>query len=537
MQKVNIFLVILGLSACRSGSKTDYSAISYSKIERDIMVLSADSMQGRAPFTLGEQRAVSYIEGRMKGIGLEPLFNGSYRQGVPMVSITSHLPTEVPIKTKNETLALRLDDDICLWSPTTKSEVRIDNVPLIFAGFGISTPEYEWNDFKGMDVKGKVIVVLVNDPGYYLRDSSFFKGIAMTYYGRWTYKFEEAERQGALNCIIVHEDGPAGYPWSVAGSKSNSSILYLDSPELENPKCLLNGWITHNAAVKLFERCGFSYDDIKQSALKKDFKSIELKAKLELTVKNTSGRSVSSNIAGYIKGSVLPDEFVVYTAHWDHLGIGRPINGDSIYNGASDNAAAVAWMLAIANAFKKNNPNPERSVIFLSPTAEESGLLGSMYFAKNCPFDVSKGIACINYDVVLFLGRFNDVTLTGYGHSNLDSLLAVVAGKHKRYIDFDPNPENGMFYRSDQLPFLKVGIPAVFAKGYTYQVDLGRDKTRELINRYWKNTYHKPSDEYTADRDKLNGVVDDAVLFYDFGWQLSKSSIYPKWYKKSEFYC
>jgi len=530
-----LVLLLSVLSACNSSNKLNTNAISYDDVEHDIMVLSADSMMGRAPFTVGEVRATAYIQNRMKDLGLVPAFGDTYFQDVPMVSITTHLPEQVDVGLASGKLSLKVDDDICLWSPTTRAKVEISKAPLLFLGFGINAPEYGCNDFRDIDVKGKIIVVLVNDPGYYLLDSSLFTGYAMTYYGRWRYKFEEAERQGALGCIIVHEDGPAGYPWAVAGSKSNSPILYVDSKELDTPACTLNGWITREAAEQLFSRCGYSYEAIKKQATSKDFKPINLNATLSLSLSNSVERSVSKNVAGYIKGAEKPDEFIVYTAHWDHLGVGRPLNGDSIYNGASDNAAAIAWMLSIAKVFKQADA-PKRSIIFLAPTAEESGLFGSEYFVKHCPFDITKAIACINYDVVLFLGKFKDVTVTGYGHSNLDSLLQVVAEEHDRYIALDPNPENGMFYRSDQLPFLKAGVPAIFAKGYTHQAELGKEKTLELIKDYWQNVYHKPSDEYKPQRDRLDGLVDDAVLFYEVGNRLVNGNIYPQWRKTSEFY-
>lgn len=537
MQVRNLFVAaVILLTACKTNRSPQTSSISYSRIEKDIMALSADSMLGRAPFTIGETRAVTYIEERMKGIGLEPVFGKNFFQEVPMVSITTNLPEKVDVSLASGKISFKVDDDICLWSPTSQAKVDILNAPLLFLGFGINAPEYSWNDYEGVDVKGKVIVVLVNDPGYYLHDSTLFTGYAMTYYGRWRYKFEEAERHGALGCIIVHEDGPAGYPWSVAGSKSNSPILYIDSKSLDSPSCKLNGWLTHSAATSLFKRCGYSYEVLKMKATQRGFKPINLNASISLNMQNSVEHSVSRNVAGYIKGTQKPQEFIVYTAHWDHLGVGRPVNGDSIYNGASDNAAAIAWMLSIAKAFKQANSQPLRSIVFLSPTAEESGLFGSEYFVKNCPFDISKAIACLNYDVVLFLGRFKDVTVTGYGHSNLDNLLQVVAQEHNRYVTLDPNPENGMFYRSDQLPFLKAGVPAIFAKGYTHHAELGREKTLELIKSYWQNVYHKPGDEYDPKRDRLDGLVDDAELFYEVGYRLANQNIYPKWRATSEFY-
>ena len=261
-----------------------------------------------------------------------------------------------------------------------------------------------------------------------------------------------------------------------------------------------------------------------------------MNAMLSMCIENSHTKSVSRNVAGIIKGTEKPDEVIVYSAHWDHLGVGRAVNGDSIYNGASDNAAAIAWMFSIAKAFKNSGVEPKRTILFFSPTAEESGLYGTEYLVNNPPFDINKTIACINNDVILFIGKFKDVTVTGLGHSSLDELLADEAAKFNRYIAPDPNPENGMFFRSDQLPFLKAGVPSMFAKGYSHQAELGKEKTQELINSYWKNIYHKPQDEFVPERDNLDGLAEDVKLFFCFGNRLANENIYPTWKKNSEFY-
>ncbi len=536
MMKRLIPIILVSLIACESNIDKALKSVSNDDLAKDIATISADSMLGRTPFTIGEERSVAYLEKRMAELGLEPVFENSYIQNVPMVSIISRVPEVVKLSISNKPFELKADDDYCAWSPTTSPSIKIDKADLIFAGFGINAPEYSWNDFDSIDVKGKVIVVLVNDPGFYTGDTALFKGNTMTYYGRWRYKFEEAERQGAIGCLIVHEDAPAGYPWDVAGSKNNTPQLYLDTPDLENKKCLVNGWITHNAAINLFKSCGLDYEALKTQATKRGFQSFSMNAKLSMNIENSHTKSVSKNVAGIIKGSEKPDEVIVYSAHWDHLGVGRVVNGDSIYNGASDNAAAIAWMFSIAKAFKSTGVAPKRSVLFFSPTAEESGLYGSTYFVANPPIDISKTIACINNDVILFIGKFKDVTVTGLGHSSLDELLAEEATKFGRYIAPDPNPENGMFFRSDQLPFLKAGVPAMFAKGYSDQEQLGKEKTQELINSYWKNIYHKPQDEFIPERDNLDGLAEDVKLFFCFGNRLANENIYPTWKKNSEFY-
>ncbi|MBP8644247.1 MAG: M28 family peptidase [Bacteroidales bacterium] len=536
MNRAIPFLALLFFS-CQDGNiKRAINSITSQEMGQDIMALSSDSLLGRAPFTVGEERTVAYLQKRMAELKLTPAFEGSYIQSVPMVSITTMVPNTVDFTTPKGALKLKTDEEICLWSPTIKPNIKISSADLVFAGFGIDAPEYEWNDFAGLNVSGKIIVVLVNDPGFYTHDSLLFTGNAMTYYGRWRYKFEEAERKGALGCLIVHEDAAAGYPWAVAGSKSNTPILYMDSPELNNSRCVLNGWITLDAVRKLMGKCGYSYDSLKQLAVNRGFKPVGLKACLSLTMENRQTKSASKNVAGYIAGSKNPEEFIVYTAHWDHLGIGKAVDGDSIYNGASDNAAGIAWMLSIAKAFQNSGERPERSVLFLSPTAEESGLFGSTYFVQHPPQEVGRMVACFNYDVALFLGKFSDVTITGPGHSNLDSLLRLAAKSQNRYVISDPNPEIGMIYRSDQLPFLKAGIPSMFAKGCIHQTELGKEKTQELINKYWLNTYHKPSDEFDPTRDNLDGLVEDARLFYDMGNRLTSWNQYPKMSRTSEFY-
>ena len=512
-------LFLLIIFSCSSYKDKALKSFNSNDLAMDIKVLSDDSLQGRAPFTIGEKRTVAYMENRMKEIGLEPAFGDSYSQDVPMVSVISKIPDILNIKTKHGQVSLKADVDYCAWSPTINNPIIIDKVDIVFMGFGIDAPDYSWNDFESIDIKNKIIVVLVNDPGFYTNDTTLFKGKAMTYYGRWRYKFEEAERKGALGCLIVHEDIAAGYPWDVAGSKNNTPLLYLDSPEL-----------------KLFNLCGLDYELLKIKASQRNFKPFGMNAMLNIRIENKFKKSVSKNIAGIIKGSERPDEVVVYSAHWDHLGIGKVINGDSIYNGASDNAAAIAWMFSIAKAFKSASELPKRSVLFLSPTAEESGLYGSFYFVAHAPIDIKKTIACINNDVILFLGTFKDVTVTGIGHSSLDQLLEEETTKVGRYVTSDPNPENGMFFRSDQLPFLKAGVPAMFAKGYSHQTELGKKKTQELINSYWKNIYHKPSDEFDPKRDNLNGLLEDSKLFYRFGSRLVNEDIYPKWNRNSEFY-
>ncbi len=528
-------MVIFSCSYIDESSMAERS-ITYWDIENDIIILSADSLQGRAPFTIGEEKTLRYLIGRMQEIGLQPAFNGDFLQAVPLVGITSKPSNEIVVKAPKGNLKMRSGEDFTFWNPSLIKSLKISNCELIFAGYGINAPEWNWNDFGEMDINGKTIVVLVNDPGFHTGNDSLFKGRSMTYYGRWRYKLEEAERQGARGCIIVHEDEASGYPWAVVNRNVCQPDFFLDNEDIAHRKCIANGWLTQKAAVQLFASCKMDYEEMKRLASEPGFKAIPMGAEYSITIENSWKQSVSYNIGGIIKGSQRSDEVIVYTAHWDHLGIGIPIDGDSIYNGASDNAAAVAWMLSIAQAFKSLKNPPERTILFLSPTAEESGLLGSQYYVNNPVFDHRKTVACFNSDVIMFLGAFKDVTVTGLGHSELDNMLEKEAAKQGRYLCNDPNPENGMFYRSDQLPFLKAGIPSLFAKGYSDQVDLGKEKTLRVVEEYWKNTYHKPSDEYKSEEHNLQGLVDDTKLFFRLGYNLANSSYFPKWNLESEFY-
>lgn len=535
MTKGTILLIIaVLLFACQTGNKkSGESLISYANIEKHIAELASDNYKGRKPMTGVEPMVLDYVSTQMKEIGLEGANNGSYFQDVPILSISSKLSNTLDFETPSGKLSFDKITEYVAFSQKVKPEMSLENSEVIFAGFGITAPEYNRNDFEGVDVKGKTIIVFVNDPGYGTSDQ-YFKGNTMTYYGRWTYKFEEAARRGAKACFIVHETGPAGYPWGVVRNNGETTKLFLDSEDGYKDRCSFEGWITKASAGKLFEACGYSFDALKAKAISKEFKPFALQAKASAKIASTFKKGISKNVCGLIKGSSRPDEVVVYTAHWDHLGVGAPIGGDSIYNGATDNASAVSWMLEIARAFK-NAGQPERSVLFLSVTSEESGLLGSTYYVEHPFFPMNKTVAVINTDIILFLGKFNDVTVTGFGQSELDEWVSAEAEKQGRYLAPDPNPENGMFFRSDQFPFVKAGVPAVFAKGYIDAQDYGKEKTQELITDYWENTYHKPQDEYHPESDNLQGLVDDAILFYHVGSDLANSSEWPSWNDNSEF--
>ena len=534
LTRIFVLILIAPITACTPKKDVQENpVISYHNIEKHIAELASDKYMGRAPMSPAEPLVLDYISGQMMEIGLEGANNGSFFQDVPILGITSKLSPTLDVETPSGKISLNKLTDFVAFSQKVEEEISLDESEVIFAGFGISAPEYNRNDFEGVDVKGKTIIVFVNDPAYGTSEN-YFKGNTMTYYGRWTYKFEEAARQGAKACFIVHETGPAGYPWEVVRNNGETTRLFLEPKDGYKERCSFEGWITRKSAEKLFQACGFTFDDIKQKSIDRNFRPFELPLKASVSIKSTFEHGISRNVCGLLKGTTRPDEVVIYTAHWDHLGIGTPLNGDSIYNGATDNASAVSWMLEIARAFK-NGKQPERSVLFLSVTSEESGLLGSVYYAENPFFPVNKTVACINTDINLFLGKFKDVTITGYGQSELDAWLKNEAERQGRYLAPDPNPENGMYFRSDHFPLVKKGVPAIFAKGYIEAEKYGKEKTLQLISEYWTNTYHKPTDEFHPEVDDLSGLVQDAELFYHLGFNLANSNEWPAWNDGSEF--
>lgn len=513
--------------------ENNVNPVAYKDIEKHIAELSSDKYMGRAPLSAAEPLVIHYISSQMKKKGLTGANEGSFFQDVPVMAISSKLSPVLKFSTPKGELNFAKLTEYVAFTQKVEDELRLENSEVVFCGFGIVAPEYQRNDFEGADVKGKTIIVFVNDPGYGT-NSDYFKGNTMTWYGRWPYKFEEAARQGAKACFIVHETGPAGYPWKVVRNNGEKTKYFLKPDDGYKNRCDVEGWISTESAEKLFGNCGFSLNELKQKAVAKDFKPFSLPVNATVLVKNTFEYGISKNVCGMIRGSKRPDEVVIYTAHWDHLGVGDKIKGDSIYNGATDNASAVSWLLEIAGAFAKGE-KPERSVLFLSVTGEESGLLGSGYYAGHPFFPMDKTVAVINTDVLLFLGKFRDVTLTGFGQSELDNWVETEAKKCGRYVAPDPNPENGMFFRSDQFPFVKKGVPAIFGKGYTDAMKYGKSETAKIISEYWATKYHTPSDEYVPQRDDLQGLVDDANLFYKVGLNLANSDKWPKWNENSEF--
>jgi Zn-dependent M28 family amino/carboxypeptidase len=537
MKHKSILILFLALSfSCKENEyKNAEQQITIAGITEHVSKLGSDEFMGRKPFTQGEKTATEFLAGELKKIGFEPAFNGSYFQPVPMVEISSVINGPVKIKTGKKTILLHAPDDIAVTSPKITNGITIHESEMVFAGFGIVAPEYKWNDYKGLDVKGKTVVVLINDPGLYTGDTSLFKGREMTYYGRWTYKFEEAERQGASGVLIIHETEGAGYKYPIPRKSSISPRLFMQSADSNKTHCSFTGWIAAESADSLFQTTGFIVSDLRKASCKKDFIGFKLNMNISLTIKNEARFNTSTNVAGVLKGTSRADECIVYTGHWDHFGIGEKENGDSIYNGAVDNGTTMAWALEIGKAFSSLKTKPIRSVIILFPTAEEQGLLGSTYYTENPVFSMNKTVACFNNDMMLPIGLMKDVMITGYRQSTLDEMLAEAAQLQGRYITGDPNSQTGMYFRSDHFPFAKKGVPSAFARGNVESREHGKEWTAAAEKDYIDNRYHRPADNYEPEKWDLNGIAEDARLQFYVGYKLATSDYFPTWKKGSEF--
>jgi Zn-dependent M28 family amino/carboxypeptidase len=505
-------------------------------IGEHIKVLASDEFKGRKPFTVGEEKATAYLADQFRKLGLRPGPDGSYFQKVPLVEITGiPAPTMQITGAATGPLTLNLTTDYVAFTEQEKPSVQVVNSPLVFAGYGVVAPEYKWDDYAGLDVKGKTVVVLVNDPGNAGNDTAFFKGNAMTYYGRWTYKYEEAARHGATGLLIVHDTKPAAYPWSVVQSSYSGAKLRPQTPDRGASKCKLEGWLTLDAAKRLFQAAGQSYDQAYAAANKPGFKASPLGSlSLSTSLKNKLRRTASKNVVAMVPGSSRPNEYIIYSAHWDHLGVGAPVNGDSIYNGALDNASGCAALLSIAKAYTQLPKSPARSVVFLAVTGEEQGLLGSAYYAAHPLFPLNKTVANLNMDDLPATGPMRDLTVIGYGQSDLDDYARDAAKEQNRYILPDQNADKGYYYRSDHFNFAKVGVPALYASGSADSRSKGKAFAEQQHQEYEAKHYHQPSDEYNPKWD-LRGMEQDARLLFRVGSRLADETTFPQWKPSSEF--
>jgi Zn-dependent M28 family amino/carboxypeptidase len=512
-----------------------------------VKTLASDAFEGRAPGTPGEEKTVAYLVEAFKRLGLQPGNpDGTYVQKVPLVGITP-APSPLTItggaasQASAGPMTLAWRDDVVAWTKRVTDEVKVDASELVFVGYGVQAPEYTWDDYKGVDVAGKTLVMLVNDPPVPdpaapgALDAKTFGGRAMTYYGRWTYKYEIGAKHKAAAVLIVHETGPAGYPFAVVQGKTGEQFTFV-TPGKNMDRAAIEGWITLDQAKALFARAGQDFDRLKAQAATRAFRPVPLGLTASMTIRNTLRRVDSQNVVARLEGSdpAARDEHVVFTAHWDHFGVGEPINGDRIYNGARDNATGTAALLEMARAFTRLPKPPRRSILFLSVTAEEQGLLGSEYYAAQPLYPLAKTLADINMDALNVTGRTKDLVVIGLGASQLDDYARAAAREQGRTLKPDAEPEKGFYYRSDHFNFAKVGVPALNTDEGVDFVGRPASFGIEVRERYTNERYHKPSDEVTPDWD-LSGLAEDVQLLFAVGYRVAQADPYPAWSPGNEF--
>ncbi len=523
-------------------SQPTFPSLDADAILGHIKVLASDEFEGRAPGTKGEELTVSYLTDRFKAVGLAPGNpDGTYIQKVPLVGITPKNTKPLTFRKGPRRLTLRYKDDVVAWTKRVTEQVAIETSEVVFVGYGVVAPEFGWDDYKGLDVRGKTLVMLVNDPPVPdptnpdELDPKMFGGKAMTYYGRWTYKYEIGAEKGAAAVLIVHETGPAGYPFSVVQGNVRERFD-LVTPDKNMGRVAIEGWITLDRARDLFRMVDLDFDRAKRAAVSRDFKPISLGAMASMAIANTLRTVDSRNVVAKLEGSdpERRDEYVILTSHWDHLGVGDPVDGDAIYNGAQDNASGTAALLEIARGFTKVQPPPKRTIVFLAVTAEEQGLLGSEYYARMPLYPLEKTLAVVNMDAMNLFGRTNDVVVIGLGASDLDDYAREVAAEQGRVIKPDPEPEKGFYYRSDHFPFARAGVPALDAGSGIEYVGRPEGYGRKIREEYTAKHYHAPSDEVRADWD-LSGTVEEAEFYLRVAYKVAQADRVPEWKPGNEF--
>ena len=545
---IAISLSTLVLAACAAEGRLDRAALepALNSITADgmmahIRTLASDAFEGRAPGTPGEDSTVAYLTAQFKSLGLSPGNpDGSYVQQVELIGYTG--TSTASIRVGGAPVAMRSNEDFVAVSRHDTSNVDVVDSEIVFVGYGVEAPEYGWNDYKDVDVRGKTVLIMVGDPPVRSAtdsaqlDSAIFRGKAMTYYGRWTYKYEKASEKGAAAAIIIHQTGPAGYPWEVVSGSWGQENLDIPSPGAAS-RVRIEGWITESKARELLRAAGHDFDSVSSRAVSPAFTPLTLQgASATWRVKNTIRRIQSRNVVARLEGSdpAQKEEYVVYSAHWDHFGVNPTLQGDRILNGALDNASGTAQMLEIAKAFTHLETPPKRSILFLAVTAEEAGLLGAKYYAQHPLYPLEKTLANINIDGANQWGRTSDVVVIGLGNSTLDDVLDSVVTAAGRTIVPDPESEKGFFYRSDHFEFAKEGVPALYADAGVNYVGKPDGWGLQKRNEYTTNDYHKPSDEIKPDWD-LSGAVEDGQMLFEVGYRIAQSPVWPEWKPGTEF--
>ncbi len=519
-----------------------FAGIDGNQVLEHTKILSSDEFEGRAPGSKGEDFTVAYVADQFRKAGLKPGHtNGTFHQDVPLVGITPDTNVSLTFKRGGREQKLRFKDDFIAWTKHVAETAELNDSELVFVGYGVQAPEFSWDDYKGEDLKGKTLVMLVGDPPVPdpgdpgALDPKVFGGRAMTYYGRWTYKYEIGARMGAAGVLIVHETGPAGYPFSVVQNKIGEQFD-LVTPDKNMARAAVEGWLPLEQARRLCAQAGRDYDTLKKQALSREFRPVPLGVTASISLQNRLRIIRSRNVVGKLEGSDrnLKDEYVIYTAHWDHLGIGPEVNGDGIYNGAIDNATGIGGLIELARAYGRLSEPPRRSILFLAVTAEEQGLLGSEYYAVTPIYPLASTLAVINMDSLNVHGRTHDVTLVGFGNSDLDDIAAQVAAGQERVIKPDPTPEKGSYYRSDHFPFAKQGVPALSAGAGIEYIGKPEDYGRKIKEDYTARIYHQPTDVVQPDWD-MSGAVQDLQFYGLVGYRVAQTEKYPEWKAGTEF--
>ena len=524
------------LVGCASTSNTSndvanaYQSINSQQLAEHIKVLASDEFGGRAPSSKGEELTLAYLTDQFKALGFQPGNGDSFLQEVPLVSLEADSNMVLTIGGKD----YQYKKDMVMGSSRISAKQSIKNSELVFVGYGVNAPEYNWNDYEGLDVEGKTVVMLVNDPGFATKNPDLFTGDAMTYYGRWTYKYEEASRQGAAGAIIIHETAPASYPWSVVENSWSGEQFGFQKENNNMDRVAVEGWVTTDVAKELFTKAGLDFDTMKANAAKGAYHVDMGDLTASVEVNNTIKKSISYNFIATLPGSEKPDEHIIYSAHWDHLGTDKTRKGDQIYNGAHDNATGTAGLIEVAEAFATLPQHPSRSMTFLAVTAEEQGLLGSKYYAANPVIPASQTVANINMDSLNLLGKVKDISVVGIGKSEMDSLLETAAKAQGRTVSGDPKPSSGGYYRSDHFAFANMGVPAMYAGGGSEALNEETANYRKRMSLVLRGCYHQPCDRYRDEWD-LSGAIQDLQLFYQVGFDISEREEWPKWNANSEF--
>ncbi len=538
-----VIILIMAAVACSGpAGEPPVPEFSEAAIVDHVKILASDDFEGRAPGTKGEELTVTYIADQFKAVGLKPGNpDGTYFQKVPLVGITPDPSATLTFAKGADSRTLKFKEDVVAWTKRVQDQVSLAGSDVVFVGYGIEAPEYTWDDYKGTDVSGKTLVMLVNDPPVPdpaspgQLDPKTFGGNAMTYYGRWTYKYEMGAEKKAAAVLIVHETEPAAYPFSVVQGMGGERFN-LAAPDNNMSRAAVEGWITRDQAVELFKMAGLDFEKEKTTAATRDFKPVPMGVTASMTIRNTIRTIDSRNVVGRLDGSdpALNDEYVIYTAHWDHFGIGDPVNGDRIYNGALDNATGVGAMIELARAFVKLPEPPKRSLLFLAVTAEEQGLLGSEYYARTPLYPLEKTLAAINMDGLNIYGATSDLTVVGLGQSDLDDYATSAATAQNRVVKPDPEPSKGGYFRSDHFPFAKQGVPAINAGGGNDFIGKPADYGKQVRDAYTAQHYHQPSDEYRPDWN-LAGALQDVQIYYSIGYHVANADKFPGWKPGSEF--